>query len=121
MRVVEGLDVLLARKGRAPLPLAWIDFMKVTAEPPAYLKLPERSVLPGLESRHPEGTLLSVRGVPRRDGRRLVLTDGVLEVPFVSDGSGGVVARWTVTTTSALSVAARFGKVLIHEASNRSR
>jgi hypothetical protein len=115
MRVVEGLDVLFARKGRAPLPLAWIDFMKVTAEPPAYLKLPGRSVLPGLESRHPEGTLLSVRGIPRRDGRRLVLTDGQLEVPFVADGAGGVVARWTVTGSGELSVAARFGKVLIHE------
>ena len=45
MRVVEGLDVLFARKGRAPLPLAWIDFMKVTAEPPAYLKLPGLSLI----------------------------------------------------------------------------
>ncbi|MBE7482422.1 MAG: DUF4175 domain-containing protein [Polyangiaceae bacterium] len=115
MRVVEGLDVLFAWKGRAPLPLAWLDYMRVSAEPPAYLKLPERSVLPGLASRHPEGTLLSVRGVPRRDGRRLVLTDGVSEVPFVSDGAGGVVARWTLERTGELHVAARFGGVLIHE------
>ncbi|MBK7585033.1 MAG: DUF4175 domain-containing protein [Myxococcales bacterium] len=115
MRVVEGLDVLFAQKGRAPLPLAWLDYMRVTAEPPAYLKLPERSVLPSLGSRHPEGTLLTVRGVPRRDGRRLVLTDGESEVPFVSDGTGGVVARWTVLQTSELAVAARFGSVLITE------
>jgi len=115
MRVVEGLNVLCAWKGRAPMPLAWLDYMKATAEPPAYLKLPERFVYPGLESRHPAGTLLSVRGVPRRDGRRLVLTDGKLEVPFVSDGSGGVVARWTVAETSELRVAARFGQVLVYE------
>lgn len=115
MRVVEGIDVALAWKGRAPLPLAWLDYMRVTAEPPAYLKLSERSVLPGLGSRHPEGTLLSVRGIPRRDGRRLVLTDGVTEVPFVSDGSGGVVARWTLEKTGDLRVAARFGNVLVYE------
>lgn len=115
MRVVEGLDVLCAWKGRAPLPLAWLDYVRVTAEPPAYLKLPERSVLPGLGSRQPEGTLLSVRGVPRRDGRRLVLTDGVTEVPFVSDGSGAVIARWTLERSGDLHVAARFGGVLIRE------
>ncbi|MCC6901757.1 MAG: DUF4175 domain-containing protein [Polyangiaceae bacterium] len=115
MRVIEGLDVLFAWKGRAPMPLAWLDYLKVTAEPPAYLKLQERFVYPGLESRHPAGTLLSVRGVPRRDGRRLVLTDGTLEVPFVSDGSGAVVARWTIAATGELTVAARFGQVLVYE------
>lgn len=115
MRVIEGLDVLVAYKGKAPLPLAWLDAMHVSAEAPAYLKLPERSVLPGLAARHPAGTLLSVRGIPRRDGRRLVLTDGSREVPFVGDGAGGLVARWTVEESSSLLVAARFGNVLIPE------
>ena len=115
MRVIEGLDVLFAHKGRAPLPLAWLDFMRVSAEPPSYLKLPARSVILGIGSRHAEGTLLTVRGIPRRDGRKLVLTDGETEVPFVSDGSGGVVARWPVERTAELRVAARFGSVFIDE------
>ncbi len=115
MRVIEGLDVLVAHKGRAPLPLAWLDFLRVSAEPPSYLRFPERSVLPGLTSRQPEGTLLTVRGIPRRDGRRMVLTDGKDEVPFVADGSGGVVARWSVEKSGRLHVAARFGDVFIPE------
>lgn len=115
MRVIEGLDVLFAFRGKAPLPLAWLDFTRVTAEPPAYLKSPERTVIPGLPTRQPEGTLLTVRGIPRRDGRRLVLTDGKTEVPFVADGSGGVVARWSVEESNKLHVAARFGDVLIPE------
>jgi len=115
MRVIEGLDVLFARHGRAPLPLAWLDYMRVTAEPPAYLRLGERAVIPGLGASLPAGTLLTVRGVPRRDGRRLVLTDGEQEVPFVADGSGGVVARWTVNDSRDLEIAARFGTVLVGE------
>jgi hypothetical protein len=115
MRVIEGLDVLVAVKGKAPLPLAWLDFTRVTAEPPAYLKSSERMVIPGLPTRQPEGTLLTVRGIPRRDGRRLVLTDGKTEVPFVADGSGGVVARWSVEQSGSVRVAARFGDVLIPE------
>ena len=115
MRVIEGLDVLVAHKGRAPLPMAWLDFVRVTADPPGYLREPSRRVLLGIESRHPEGTLLSVRGIPIREGRKLVLTDGQREVPFVSDGSGGVIARWTVDASSELKIAARFGNVLIED------
>jgi hypothetical protein len=115
MRVIEGLDVLVAYQGRAPLPLAWLDFMRVSAEPPSYLKLPPRVVPLGLGSRHPEGTLLTVHGTLRRDGRKLVLTDGEREVPFVSDGSGGVVARWPIDKSAELRVAAKFGSVLIEE------
>lgn len=115
MRVVEGLDVLAARGGRAPLRMAWLDFVRVTAEPPGYLREPTRRVLLGVATHQPEGTLLTVRGIPIREGRKLVLTDGEHEVPFVSDGSGGVVARWTVEKSGELSIAARFGDVLIED------
>ena len=56
-----------------------------------------------------------MRGVAHVEGRRLVLTDGKHEVPFVSDGSGGVVARWPLEQSAELKIAARFGKVLIEE------
>jgi hypothetical protein len=115
MRVVEGLDVLLAHHGRAPMPLAWLDYMRVTAEPPSYLRMSERIVIPGMAFKYPEGTLLTVRGVPRRSGEKLVLTDGHSEVAFVGDGSGGVVARWSLERSGTLRVAARFGDVLVEE------
>jgi hypothetical protein len=115
MRVVEGLDVLVARNGRAPMPMAWLDFVRISAEPPGYLREPPRRLLPGVESPLPEGSLLTVRGTPLRDGRKLVLTDGRDEVPFVNDGSGAVVARWTVASTGKLQIAARFGQVLIED------
>ena len=115
-RVVEGFDVLLASRGRAPLPLSWLDFVRVTAQPPAYLRGEDRDLVRGgLTTEQPTGTLLTVRGIPTRKGRRLVLTDGTTEVPFVSDGSGGVVARWSVQADAVLRVAARFGEVLIEE------
>jgi hypothetical protein len=115
MRVVEGLDVLLARNGRAPMPMAWLDFVRVSAEPPGYLREPDRRLLLGVESQVPEGTLLTIRGIPLREGRKLVLTDGKAEVPFVSDGSGGAVARWTVASSAELRIGARFGNVLIED------
>jgi len=116
MRIVEGLDVLVASKGRAPLPMEWLRFARVTAQPPGYLRLPARELSHGrLPSIQPVGTLLSVKGVPVREGRALVLTDGNTEVPFVSDGAGGVVARWTLAESSVLRVAAKFGDVLIDE------
>jgi hypothetical protein len=115
MRVVEGLDVLLARNGRAPMPMAWLDFVRVSAEPPGYLRQPARRLLLGVESPLPEGSLLTVRGIPLREGRKLVLTDGQSEVPFVNDGSGSMVARWTVSGSGKLQIAARFGKVLIED------
>jgi len=36
-RVVEGLDVLLAVEGRAPLSLRWVDAVFCEAQPPNYL------------------------------------------------------------------------------------
>jgi hypothetical protein len=115
MRVIEGLDVLCAYGGRAPLPLVWLDSMRVSSQPPAYLRSESRLLLQSLPTEEPEGSLLTVRGVPRRDGRKLVLTDGTKEVPFVSDGKGYVVARWQLAGSSELRVAARFGSVLVHE------
>ena len=114
-RVLEGIDVLLARGGRAPVPMPWLDALRVTAQPPSYLRQSDRHLFPSIPARLPAGTLLSIHGVPLRDGRQLVLTDGDGEVPFVSDGRGGVVARWTVERDAELVVAARFGKVLIEE------
>jgi len=114
-RVAEGLDVLLARRGRAPLAMVWLDGVRISVQPPAYLKSSDRFVLPGLPTEQPQGSLLTVRGTPRREGRRLVLTDGARETPFVSDGAGGVVARWTLAKSTRLVVAARFGSVRIEE------
>lgn len=115
-RVLEGLDVLIARQGVAPLPMAWLDSMRVTVQPPAYLHLADRPIFPGLGSAEPRGSAVTVHGVPLAEGRHLVLSDGKSEVPFVADGSGGVVARYVLNENAELKVAARFGKVLIREA-----
>jgi hypothetical protein len=114
MRLAEGLNVLLAVDGRAPWPMTWLKSARVTAQPPGYLRLPDREFVPGaLPRSQPAGTLLTVHGTPVRDGRRLVLTDGSREVPFVGDGAGGVVARWTLERSTTLRVAARFGAVAV--------
>lgn len=115
LSVLEGVNVLLAWRGRAPVPMPWLDAVELTAQPPSYLRSSDRRLLPGLLSRLPEGTLLTVRGKPLFEGRALVLSDGRGEVPFTSDGAGGVVARWTLQESTELFVAARFGSVLILE------
>ncbi len=115
MRVVEGLNVLVARGGSAPLPMVWLHYPTVTMQPPAYLRAPDRLLLLGSTARIPRGALVLVRGQPTRPDRLLVLTDGEVEVPFVSDGAGGVVAGWTVESDAELRVAARFGNVLVTE------
>src|SRR5262249_56501940 len=61
------------------------------------------------------GTLITVRGAPLHTGRRLLLTDGTAEVPFVDDGPGHVVARWPLGESIRLRVVARFGEVVIPE------
>lgn len=114
-RVVEGLDVLLARGGRAPLPMFWLSSLRVESQPPAYLRGAERSIFPQGTAHEPVGSVVTFTGVPERDGRKLVLVGDDREVPFVSDGSGSVVARWTLTQPVTLRVAARFGEVLITE------
>lgn len=115
LRVVEGLDVLCARRGVAPLPLVWLSLVRVNVQPPAYLRSGEQAIFPTLRSELPQGSVVSVRGVPEARGRRLVLSDGQREVPFVDDASGSVVARWTLDANATLRVAARFGEVLVPE------
>ena len=115
-RVLEGLDVLVARRGLAPVPMPWLDLVRVTVQPPAYLHLQDRAIFPGLGSAEARGSAVTVHGVPLSDGRHLVLTDGTREVPFVADGADGVVARYVLNENAELRIAARFGGVLIREA-----
>ena len=112
-RVVEGLDVLCARRGQAPVALDWLAEQRLAADPPAYLHRRPRSIDPALPASLHVGTVLTVAGEPRHAGRALVLTDGKNEAPFVDDGRGALVARWTVLGDTELRVAARFGKVLV--------
>jgi hypothetical protein len=113
--VVEGADVLFASHGVAPLGMAWLSELEVRARPPDYLHQEERRVVTHEDVTLPRGTLLTLRGTPVHGGRRLLLTDGAAEVPFVDDGTGQVVARWPLAETVALRVVARFGEVVIPE------
>jgi hypothetical protein len=115
-RVVAGVDVMVARNGRAPLPMPWLDSLHVESQPPAYLRADAHSLFPDGVSHEPAGSLIVFQGVPERDGRKLVLIGEGREVPFVSDGTGGVIARWQLSRPVELQVAARFGNVLIPEA-----
>lgn len=115
MRVVEGLDIIAARRGVAPLPLTQLEMVRVTSQPPSYLRESEHSLMLGAPSEQPEGSVISVHGIPARAGRRLVLTDGERQTDFVDDGNGGVVARLQLDGDRTLRVAARFGAVLIPE------
>jgi hypothetical protein len=114
-RVFEGLDVLIARGGRAPVPMPWLDSLRVEAQPPAYLRSDAHSLFPEGVTHEPVGSVIVFQGVPGREGRQLVLLGDGREVPFVSDGAGGVVARWQLSRAVVLQVAARFGNVLIPE------
>lgn len=112
-RVVEGLDVLAARSGRAPIGLVFLEEVDGDATPPSYLKQPEKRTGAYGHVTLPRGTTVAVRGRPVHAGRRLVLTDGQGEVPFVEDGTGDVVARWVLQDSTRLQTAARFGDVLV--------
>jgi hypothetical protein len=112
---VEGFDVLLAHDGVAPFGMAYLSQPQVRARPPDYLHLDEQRVIPYEEVSLPRGTLVTVRGTPVHGGRKLLLSDGAAEVPFVDDGSGHVVARWPLTDSVKLRVVARFGHVVIPE------
>jgi hypothetical protein len=112
-RVLEGLDVMVARGGRAPIPMPWLGSLHVESQPPAYIRGSEHSLLPDGAASEPAGSVVVFQGVPEREGRNLVLLGDGREVPFVSDGAGGVVARWTLSHSVDLQVAARFGNVLI--------
>lgn len=113
--VAEGFDVLVSQKGVAPFGMAWLAEANIRARPPDYLHQEERRVASYDATALPRGTLLTVRGTPVHAGRRLLLTDGTAEVPFVDDGAGHVVARWPLAETVKLRVVARFGEVVIPE------
>jgi hypothetical protein len=113
MRVVEGVDVLATRGPEAPFALVYVDDVDILSSPPPYLQAPDREISDFGSTKAPRGSTISVRGKPLRPGRALVLTDGTHEEPFVPDGSGNVVAKWTVTDDAALRIGARFGSVLI--------
>ncbi len=114
-RVVEGLVVLFASDGHAPIGLVFVDEVDGTATPPTYLKQPERRIGAYGDATLPRGTTIAIRGRPVHRARALVLTDGVKEVPFVEDGSGDVVARWVLEDDADLRVAARFGEVIVEQ------
>jgi hypothetical protein len=114
--VVEGFDVLVSRNGVAPLGMTWLSSPQFRARPPDYLHMEEQPVSAYEDVDLPRGTLITVRGTPYHNGRRLLLTDGTAEVPFVDDGTGQVVARWPLAETVKLRVVARFGEVVIPDA-----
>ena len=113
--VFEGADVLTARRGVALLSMQWLDDVDVRARPPEYLHMDEVQVF-ARRIELPRGTLLTVRGRPTHGGRRLFLSDGTTEVPCVDDGTGRVVARWSLAESIDLRVVSRFGDVVIPEA-----
>jgi hypothetical protein len=114
-RVVEGLDVLVARDGEAPLGLTWLEDVHMVSDPPDYLHQRDEPLLPFSATEQPRGSTITVRGRPVKTGRRLVLSDGASEVPFVDDGAGGLIARWTLGESADLFVAARFGAVRVRQ------
>lgn len=112
----EGVDVLFAQKGVGPFPIAYVDDLRVTAELPAYLdgSGKKHSVNPELMA-VPQGSEIEVKVLPRVMGRKFILTDGMKEVPLVSDGQGGLVGRWKANDPSMLRVATRLGEVLLYD------
>ncbi len=111
--LVEGLNVMVARRGTAPLQMEWLAQVQIMATPPSYLRQRSSHLMLETAAALPEGTELLFRGTPEHQGRELVLTDGKLHVPFISDGSGAVVAHWTLEESVELRIAARFGEVTI--------
>jgi hypothetical protein len=113
--VVEGADVLVALQGVAPIGLSYVGEQELRARPPDYLHMDEKRHPLSEPLALPRGTLVTVRGLPLHSGRRLALSDGSSEVPFVDDGSGRVVARWPLAGSVTLRILARFGDVVIEE------
>ncbi len=112
---VEGLDVLLARSGVGPWPLAYVAGGEVRAVGPAYAGEQRSPPIFGGTATVLSGSEIEVRMLPLVSERRFVLTDGLLEVPFVDGGRGVLVARMVVREPGTLRVAARFGDVLLHD------
>ena len=113
--VLEGADVLVARHGQAPVTMRWLDEVEVVARPPEYLHEGEVHEIALLPLTLPYGSLVTVRAVPVHSGRRLLLSDGATEVPFVDDGAGAQVARWPLTVSTKLCAVVRFGAVVIRD------
>jgi hypothetical protein len=113
--VAEGLDVLVARRGVAPIDMSFVESLQVVSQPPPYLRSLDRRIDPSAAYFEPQGSTIVVRGEPTRPGRRLVLTDGKKEIPFTEDATLGVVARYTLIADAEIRIAARFGDVLIHD------
>ena len=114
-RILEGLNVLVAQKHRAPVALVWLDDTEAVVHPPAYLRREDEPVTLGSSVEVPSGSTLVFRGFPRRRNQPLVLSNGRHEVAFDDDGAGRLTAAWPATTSARLRVAARFGDVLIEE------
>ncbi|MBN1612350.1 MAG: DUF4175 family protein [Polyangiaceae bacterium] len=114
-RLMEGLDVLVAQKQRAPVALLWLDDTKAVVHPPAYLRLEDEPATMGSSIEVPSGSTLVIRGFGRRRDQPLVLSDGQREVAFDDDGAGRLTAAWPASVSARLRVAARFGDVLIEE------
>ncbi|HEX4628854.1 MAG TPA: DUF4175 family protein, partial [Gemmatimonadales bacterium] len=111
--LLEGADVMFARHGVAPVAMQWLDGIGLTARPPEYLHEGEVHEITMTALALPFGTAITLGGQPLHPGRRLLLSDGSSEVPFVEDGAGGVVARWVLAQSTSLRVVARFGGVVI--------
>jgi DNA-binding NarL/FixJ family response regulator len=116
-RVMEGLDVLTAMHGNAPVDVTWFEDVEVTSRPPDYLHEEERKVRAYGAVSLPRGSLITVRGTLAHPGRTTTLSDGSSEIPFVDDGSGRVIARWPLAESVNLRVVVRFGEVTIREPS----
>jgi hypothetical protein len=115
--LLEGVDILAAREGVAPVSLAYLAEAEANFRYPEYLKMPERHARVYSANVYdvPQGTLLTLRGVSVHDGRALYLFDGSVLVPFVDDGSEHVAARYPVEKTVTLQVIAKFGDTRIQD------
>lgn len=113
LRLAEGLLVWTARGGQSLLPLPWIDAATLLVQAPTYLKQDARLIGLGVRTDVPVGSVVTLRMVPRISGRTYVLFDGEHDVPLADDGSGGLIARQTVTRDVHLEVGVRLGAVLI--------
>jgi hypothetical protein len=113
LRVVEGLDVLAARNGRGPVPLAYVGDLLAEVQVPRYLRRDDIRFFGYGPVSLPRGSAVTLHAVAVHPDRRLVLTDGKQQVPFVDDAHGAVSARWTLADSVVLEIAARFGDVLI--------
>ncbi|HTJ84445.1 MAG TPA: DUF4175 family protein [Polyangiaceae bacterium] len=114
-RVIEGLDVLASKEGAAPVELVYLDEIDIVAVPPSYVGMHDEALGGFGRTEQPRGTVLTVRGKPQRAGRDLILTDGTNDFPFVPDGNGMLLARYTLGETTRLRIASRFGGVRVYQ------